>query len=131
MPSSGVVGENLRKSAGLAAAGLSVLLTVKCDVDLPLDLEQGFESLDVAAPDTAVLAQLYRALRLQGPGCASCRARLLRAGRRAHVRARSCCRPCWRNGGWDIGGNIAGGGSPAQPLRPPPPDEWRVTMKRC
>ena len=61
----GVVGENLRKSLDWLPQA-SRLLTVKCDVDLPLNLEQGFDALAFTAPDTALLAQLFERFGFKG-----------------------------------------------------------------
>jgi DNA polymerase-1 len=61
----GVVGENLRKSLDWLPQAAR-LLTVKCDVDLPLNLEQGFDALAFTAPDTVVLAQLFERFGFKG-----------------------------------------------------------------
>ncbi len=112
---SGVVGENLRKSLDWLPQA-SRLLTVKCDVELPLNLEQGFDSLAFAAPDTALLAQLFERFGFKG----WLRELSGEAGATEGDAMPGRSRGAGRAGG-NTGGNIAGGFAPVQSLRPPPP----------
>jgi DNA polymerase-1 len=110
----GVVGENLRKSLDWLPQA-SRLLTVKCDVDLPLNLEQGFDALAFTAPDTALLAQLFERFGFKG---------WLRELSGEAGSAEGDAMPGRSRGAGRAGVDRAGGvaqGQAQQSLRPPPP----------
>ena len=110
----GVVGENLRKSLDWLPQA-SRLLTVKCDVDLPLNLEQGFDALAFTAPDTALLAQLFERFGFKG---------WLRELSGEAGSAEGDAMPGRSRGAARAGVDRAGGvaqGQAQQSLRPPPP----------